>query len=391
MEPEEMEKRLDWLDSERQKDKSHNAELKDQIANMEVLIRKQISQIENLESEVKQASSASARVEKFENLLAQTRIDTLKQIAEQGAKLQPLETRLEKQRQDDIDERNKQLAEIRTMIPNTTDIKKNLQARTEEEFRLGRQLEEIQKRLPDFLSADEDLARAQKMMMDEFHMDSKRVADLSLEVTSLRKRLEEERTKNEVLTESVRKSDMRVNELLEKEIERQKAQSAFIDRQALAQLERDKVWENWSKQINDVQKVGTEIESQLQALDSIKREVKKSQQEFEDVNVRLDRRINEITEIQRLFEERSHQDWVAFKADDQKRWTNYIMSQEEQLRDELRQIGKLQERVVTLEDSSLEVHDQLHTIVEETESRIKSLVAFTGDLMESFNRAFGKR
>ncbi len=391
MEPEEIEKRLDWLDSERQKDKTHIAELKDQISNLDALIRKQNNQIENLEGEVKQASAAAARVDKFENSFAQSKIDTLKLITEQSAKIPLIEAKLEKHRQEDFDALNKQIQETRNSIPVVTDIKKSLQVRIEEEFRLGRQLEELQKNIPDLRSVDEDLARAQKMITDEFHMDSKRVADLSLEVTSLRKRVEEERNKTELLTDTIRKYDLRINEVLEKEAERQKAQTAFIDRQSLAQLEREKAWEGWSKQITEVEKVGTEIEGQLQALDAIKREVKKSQQEFEDVNVRLDRRINEITEIQRLFEERSHQDWVAFKADDQKRWTNYIMSQEEQLRDEVRQINKLQERIVTLEDSSLEVNDQLHTIVEETENRIKSLVTFTGELMESYNRAFGKR
>lgn len=391
MEPEEIEKRLDWLDSERQKDKTHIAELKDQISILDDLIRKQNNQIENLEGEVKQASAAAARVEKFENTFAQSKIDTLKMITEQSAKIPPIEAKLEKHRQEDFDALNKQIVETRNSIPNVNELKKSLQVRIEEEFRIGRQLEELQKKIPDLRSVDEDLARAQKMMTDEFHMDSKRVADLSVETTSLRKRVEEERNKTELLTDTIRKYDLRINEVLEKEAERQKAQTAFIDRQSLAQLEREKAWEGWSKQITEVEKVGTEIEGQLLALDAIKREVKKSQQEFEDVNVRLDRRINEITEIQRLFEERSHQDWVAFKADDQKRWTNYIMSQEEQLRDEVRQINKLQERIVTLEDSSLEVNDQLHTIIEETENRIKSLVTFTGELMESFNRAFNKR
>ena len=40
---------------------------------------------------------------------------------------------------------------------------------------------------------------------------------------------------------------------------------------------------------------------------------------------RFDRRLNEITEMQRLVEERFRQEWVSFKADDQKRWTNYTL------------------------------------------------------------------
>jgi chromosome segregation ATPase len=391
MEPEEIEKRLEWLDSERQKDKAQIADLKTQIINLENAIKLKTSQISNLEDEVKQATTMAIRVEKYDGIIAQNKIDVLKQIADNAAKIPPIEARFDKQLKDDFDALNKQIAETRNAIPNVTDLRKSLQGRIEEEFRLGRLVEELQKKISDLNSTDEDLTRAQKMLTDEFHIDSKRVADLSLEVTSLRKRVEEERNRIEVLTESTKKYDVRINELVEKEAERQKSQMAFIDRQSLLQLDREKAWESWGKQIAEVEKVGGEVEAQLQSLETIKREVKNSQQEFEDVNLRLDRRINEITEIQRLFEERFHQDWVAFKADDQKRWTNYIMSQEEQLRDEVRQIAKLQERVVTLEDASLEVKDQIHAILEETENRIQSLVAFTGALSETFARAFGPR
>ena len=390
MEPEEMEKRLDWLDSERQKDKAQIAELRSMIDDLGAQNRQLSIQVQNYEATTKQAVTTAARVEKYDSILAQNKIDLLKQIADVAAKIPPIEARIDKQRKEDFDTLNQQIAETRAAIPNIADIRKSLQARIEEEYRLGRLNEELQKKISDLSSTDEDLLRAQKMLTDEFHMDSKRVADLSLEVTSLRKRFEDERNRHESLAEAVRKSELRMNEILEKEAERQKAQTAFIDRQALVQLDHEKKWESWGKQISDVLKVGTEVEAQLQSLEAIKREVQKSQQEFEDVNMRLDRRINEITEIQRLFEERSHQDWVSFKADDQKRWTNYMMSQEEQLRDEVRQITRLQERVVALEDSSLETKDQLQAILEETENRIKSLVLFTNELMENFNKSFGR-
>ena len=57
------------------------------------------------------------------------------------------------------------------------------------------------------------------------------------------------------------------------------------------------------------------------ALEETQRAVKRSQDSFDDINRRLERRINEITEIQRLAEDRFRQEWVTFRADDQKRWT----------------------------------------------------------------------
>jgi hypothetical protein len=51
---------------------------------------------------------------------------------------------------------------------------------------------------------------------------------------------------------------------------------------------------------------------------------------LDDINIRFDRRINELTEMHRLTEERFRQEWISFKTDDQKRWTNYLLTQEEQ-------------------------------------------------------------
>ncbi len=390
MEPEEMEKRLDWLDSERQKDKSALAEMRDQIARMDDLIRKQNNLISILEGEIKQASSAASRVEQFDKILSDFKLDAMKQIADTAARIPPIEKKFEKQRHEDLDALNKKLVELKNEIPPVAELKKSIQARVEEDYRISRLIEEVSKKIPDLRSTEEDTQRALKLLADEFHMDTKRVADLTVEVAAIRKRIEEERNKNELTAESIRKFDLRLNEVQAMEAERRQAQTAFIEKQTLLQIDRDKKVENWQSIIEEVQKNAQEVENQIQSLEEIKRDIRKSQAEFVDVNQRLDRRINEITEIQRLNEERFRQEWVSFKADDQKRWTNYIMTHEEQQRDDTRLLEKVQSRVVALEDLSQELKDQIQTILEETDARLKTLVSFANDLLESFNRSQGQ-
>ena len=48
----------------------------------------------------------------------------------------------------------------------------------------------------------------------------------------------------------------------------------------------------------------------------------------------------------RLTEDRFRQEWVAFKADDQKRWTNYSLVQEEQSRELNRQFERPGSRAI---------------------------------------------
>jgi len=78
--------------------------------------------------------------------------------------------------------------------------------------------------------------------------------------------------------------------------------------------------------------------------------------------------------MQRLADERFRQEWTSFKADDQKRWTNYTLNQDEIRRESTRQFEKLVERVVTLEGLSHELSDTLTLSRTQTHDRLQSLL-----------------
>jgi chromosome segregation ATPase len=128
----------------------------------------------------------------------------------------------------------------------------------------------------------------------------------------------------------------------------------------------------------------------MQALDATHRAVKRAQETFDEVNQRLDRRVNEITEMQRLVEERFRQEWSSFKADDQKRWTNYTLSQEEQQKETGRNFDKANERVVSLEDTTQEIRDTLHQFDEETQRQMQALLSVLHQWLEGYDRTFGR-
>ena len=70
---------------------------------------------------------------------------------------------------------------------------------------------------------------------------------------------------------------------------------------------------------------------------------RRAQETYLELNTKLERRINEVTEMQRLAEDRLRQEWVSFKTDDQKRWTGYSLSSEESFRDIRKDVQKTEE------------------------------------------------
>ncbi|HSF81728.1 MAG TPA: hypothetical protein VLA49_10865, partial [Anaerolineales bacterium] len=107
-------------------------------------------------------------------------------------------------------------------------------------------------------------------------------------------------------------------------------------------------------------------------------------------NALVERRLNEITEIQRLAEERFRQEWVTFKADDQKRWTNYTLTQEEQRGEANRQYEKLADRISNMEDLVQEFSDLIGQMNEQTEKRMQSLLAMTHEWVSAYERTIGR-
>lgn len=51
--------------------------------------------------------------------------------------------------------------------------------------------------------------------------------------------------------------------------------------------------------------------------------------DFNRIGDRLERRINEVAEMQRLSEERFRQEWNNWRTDDQKRWKQFTLSNDE--------------------------------------------------------------
>lgn len=391
MEIDELEKRINWLDNERQKDKKLIAELSDLIASMKEEFSKESGKVLPLEAEIKSLKKNVSRAEKIDADFAAYKTEILKQISELEKKTNAADIKQDKQRKDEIDQIYKKLLEYQTEVKTVADIKKNLQLRTEDTLRLGQKIDELAKVLPEFRNADADLQRQVRTFASDLTIENKRLSDLQLENSSIRKRIEEDRNITELHKESIQKMETKINDIKNSEQERKLSQASFIEKQNLLQVEKENTWKEWQKRFAELEGLDNSFNSQLSQLEETHRSVKNSQQEFEEINDRFNRRINEITEMNRLSEERFRQEWVAFKADDQKRWTNYTLTREEEQREDERQLTKILDRLVALEDMTQEFNDTLHLVNEETQKQIRGFLSLSQELLDSYTQTVAKR
>jgi chromosome segregation ATPase len=384
MDLEQLNKKIEWLDEERRKDKTTIAMLTERLTVLEGNVTSATQELKETQSETSQLMSLTGKYDKIQESVRALKVEMLKnmELAEKARVDQNRE--VDKSRASEIDSINKTITEIKKNMDLISEIKRTLTVRQEEEFRLNRLLSEADKKITDISHGDEESKRTMRLVEEGRRQDSKRLSDLLGEVTAIRKRQDEQRGKVDMTTDSTRKLELRVSELLNAETERRQVVNSFIEKQNLQQVERDRIWKEWQDRFATFDKQTSILETQLQTLDSMQRAVKRSQDSFEDITQKFDRRINEITEMSRINEDRFRQEWGTFKSDDQKRWTNYALSQEEQIREVLRQFEKYQERLTKLEDMTQDMNDLLTQVNEETQKRLQALVNISHSWAEEF-------
>lgn len=382
-------KQLEWLNEERRKDKDIISKQEDRITAMEGNISAANQQVKDLSSEITRLSTVVNRMDEFDSSLLQQRLEINKQVEEQDKQTKKREEEMEKVRRVEMRSVDTSIAEMRQEHEAFSGINRSLQARVDEETRLGQQIDEIRVKIQDIQRTEEEYTRTYRLIEDGRRQDSKRLVDLQGEVTALRKRSDEHRGQMELVSSNLRKVENRLTETLAQDSDRQEAQDAFIEKQALQQVEFERTWKEWQAQIEKIDRQSEDVERQFTSLDSTHGEVKRLKGTIEELQSRIERRTNEITEVQRLAEERFRQEWVTFKADDQKRWTNYTLTQEEQRNELSRNLEKMGDQLIDQKLSLQEVQDIIHQMNEETERRLQSLLSMTHDWVAAYERIAG--
>lgn len=389
MEYDQILKQLEWLDAERRKDKDIIAKQEERITSLEGSLSASNKQITDLNGELIRISTVIGRMDDYDATLLQHRKEVQQLFDEREKQNRKREEEIEKVRRVEMRSVDTSIAETRKMTEPIAGLQRNLQSRVDEEKRLGQMLEELRKKVQDIQHEEEEYTRTYRILDDSRRQDAKRIVDLSGELSALRKRADEQRGQMELLTANIRKVESRLGEVVAQDIDRQEAQDAFIEKQALKQVEFERTWKDWQTKIEKTDRLSTDVETQFQSLDGTHSEVKRLKESVEELQGRVERRVNEITEVQRLAEERFRQEWVTFKADDQKRWTNYTLTQEEQRNELSRNLDNMNAQLTELDLNLQEVQDLIHQANEETERRLQTLLSMVHEWVAAYERIAG--
>lgn len=388
---EQLEKRVEWLDNERRNDKTNLASLQNRLTALEsenIALRKQIK---DLEVAITKTNTQITNLDKYENRIDRVNIDLTKQIRDVNDRAEMNLGEVNKRIKIDLDATKRSVGELFTSLEQFEPIRNDLKTLKLEDSRVIKLVEELKGKVQEVDRFDEDYRRSLHLLEENRRQEAKRLTDLQGEVMAVRKRVEETRSRFDSFSDSFRSVDTRIAELMSFEKDRKEAQSAFIDRVNDSLVEKDRTFKTWETRFNENEKANLNLNSMIEDLETSRQAIGKAVGGVDDVVQRFERRINEITEIQRLNDERYRQEWTTFKSDDLKRWTNYMLSQEEQTRETASQISSATANLEELQALSEQTRDDLDDLTRETVRHIQAILMSYQDSIQSVAALIDKK
>lgn len=379
MESDQVEQKLSWLDDQRRKDLSRLGSFDDRLSQLEDAVKSQAKQIEQAGGEMARLSTLAARISEFDESLHAHRKEVSRQLKETE---QRREDRLKSQddlRKSDLDALSTRITELRKQVDDFSGFEKSLEVRREEELKLNRQMDALEKRLVDLEDRARDQLHTMSSLAESSKADAKRLGEVQTDISAMRTRVEATQGSIDLLEDRARRNETQLAELSVNEAERREALDAWMESQSRKLVDFEREWSGWEERFGAFEDQAELLEERMVQYEETFRNTKQLQANLEKVIERLERRINEISEMQRLAQDRFQQEWTTFQADDQKRWSTHKLTQDEQWREHERTHERIGEQLDSLRLDAERAKRELEEIVEGVDRRVRGLLALASE------------
>ena len=340
---------IEWLDEERRRDKATIALLEERVAQQADAMIQLERRLNGLEGEQSVMRTSFLPTGRDSELAEQLRTEFQQLIGEIESKRLMAEREVE--RRQDIG-RESLARMIRDLGDRADALEKaieELPAARVERDRVASALAAVQQRVEDQTKKLEEPERRITFLEEQRRQDARRLSDVQSELPEIQKQIDAVRPKLESLETMVLRNEKRMLDAQAAERDRRAEMQQFIDQQTLLLQQRDQQVAELTKSFGTYDEDMRRYIERFESWAETHRQMKKVIDDFERIAERLGRRINEVGEMQRLSEERFRQEWNDWIADDQKRWKQFTLTNDEAWRNHDKQLDAFRRSVEALQ------------------------------------------
>jgi chromosome segregation ATPase len=350
---------IEWLDEERRQDKGTIATLEERLAQQQEVIDKLQRRLSSIESDQTVIKSQSTTALRESEILDQVRQEMRQLLEEKESKRLTAEREAERRTQLQREQMTRPVQELSEKITKLERTTTEVPALQMERERTTATLATVQQRIDDIMKKLDEPERRLAFLEEQRRQDVRRISEIESDMPEIQKQIDNVRPKLTLLEDLALRNERRVQEVQNGERGRREQIQQFIDQQTLVIQERDKQIEDLLKKFGEQDSLMQQNIERFETWEEAYRQMRAIVEDFQRISDRLERRINEVAEMQRLSEERFRQEWNDWRNDDQKRWKQFTLSNDEVWRLHDKDFDRYVERLDSIVDDIEPLRDSI--------------------------------
>jgi hypothetical protein len=344
------------LEEERRKDKALVATLQEQVRGQEEQLSQYSAQIQNLSTKITAVQNLVSQVTGFEDIVSNYKSEVLFELnrREDAQKKEKVESdRLRKIEHEAIIDH---LGELDKKIQVLPRYDEGIKARQVEDQRLSEAVQRLAVSIKDLEKRSDDRVQSVTYLEEQRRTDNRRIAELEHDTTEVRKKIEAVATKLPLLETMIQKQKPRIDEAIAETKKYEKP----IEELRISDFQREQKMKQYLDQGEQVAKELARVVQQTQGFIEQEQAVKRALDKAEGFQARVEKRQNEVAEMQRLAEDRIKRQWEEWQTVRQKERQKRQVVEDEKWRTQENINGETTARFKPIEDQ-VQIH---HTHLE---------------------------
>jgi len=364
MELTQLEQMIRWLDEERKRDKAQIAALQERTEQQLQQLQLQTTELASLHQELAELRLDLRRTDDYPQIVEKTHRDLSSTIEEIKTTVRRERLEAEQTRRTEIALVNDLIAEMDKKIRPLFRYEEALKAREAGEQRLQGQVQTLTNSVADVTKRTEDRFQSIVYLEEQRRADTRRIAAVEGELPNLRKPVDELAARQIRLEDSIRKIPPRVEEA----VEIAKSYAPRIEELRIADFQREQRVKQYLEQAAQVNEEVTRLVEQTQRYALLYNQNRQALEGLEAFQARLEKRQNEIAEMQRLTDERLRRQWEEWQTIFARDWQKRQVTEEDRWRRQDINNQKLTEHLAEIDEQTEYYYTEIVALWEEMQN-----------------------
>ncbi len=333
-----------WLDEEHRRDKAELIRLQQRLESQMAELEDQARVIKDLEGRVANLQAQLLKFTQMETALQQLKEEVVQMFAQADERRQQEARELERVRAIERDNTAKALNEIRRDLQRLPRMEEEVGLRKAEQRRVGESVLNLQQEVNAVKQETENKLRGLPFLEDGRQQDAKRIARLQQDSLEAMKRLEQHDSRLQRIEDVMQRQERDTGELKSLIGQLRTSQREFVESQLLEAEQVKRHVAEWAETLEVQVKKMDDFSMRMQAFAEKFREDRQVIEGIERFQESIRREQTQVSELQRLAEERQKRQLEQWQDENEKRWRKELLRWDHQWAEQGKRNAQVSER-----------------------------------------------